>query len=49
MDPVVLMEDESPIRTDLVNGGAKPDDLPAFTRKMVEEFAEGRHGERGAA
>lgn len=21
----------------------KPDDLPAFTRKMVEEFAEGRH------
>ncbi|MGR0184284.1 type 1 glutamine amidotransferase domain-containing protein [Azospirillum aestuarii] len=22
----------------------KPDDLPAFCRKMVEEFAEGRHG-----
>ncbi|HEX6992525.1 MAG TPA: type 1 glutamine amidotransferase domain-containing protein [Gammaproteobacteria bacterium] len=21
----------------------KPDDLPAFTRKMIEEFAEGRH------
>jgi protease I len=24
----------------------KPDDLPAFTRKMVEEFAEGVHGGR---
>lgn len=22
----------------------KPDDLPAFDRKMIEEFAEGRHG-----
>jgi protease I len=22
----------------------KPDDLPAFNRKMIEEFAEGRHG-----
>ena len=21
----------------------KPDDIPAFNRKMVEEFAEGRH------
>jgi protease I len=21
----------------------KPDDLPAFNRKMIEEFAEGRH------
>jgi protease I len=27
----------------------KPDDLPAFTRKIVEEFAEGRHeGQRAA-
>jgi len=26
-----------------------PDDLPAFNRKMVEEFAEGRHEQRGAA
>ena len=25
----------------------KPDDLPAFTRKMVEEFAEGQHGGAG--
>ena len=24
----------------------KPDDLPAFTRKMIEEFAEGRHARR---
>jgi len=23
----------------------KPDDLPAFNRKMIEEFAEGRHGQ----
>jgi protease I len=27
----------------------KPDDLPGFCRKMVEEFAEGRHGEARAA
>ena len=28
----------------------KPDDIPAFNRKMVEEFAEGRHeGQRAAA
>jgi protease I len=26
----------------------KPDDIPAFSRKMIEEFAEGRHGEKGA-
>jgi protease I len=25
----------------------KPDDIPAFNRKMIEEFAEGRHGEAG--
>jgi protease I len=25
----------------------KPDDLPAFTRKMIEEFAEGQHGGAG--
>lgn len=24
----------------------KPDDLPAFNRKMIEEFAEGRHARR---
>lgn len=24
----------------------KPDDLPAFNRKMIEEFAEGRHDQR---
>jgi protease I len=26
----------------------KPDDLPAFNRKMIEEFAEGSHGRRAA-
>jgi protease I len=26
----------------------KPDDLPAFNRKMIEEFAEGRHGRKPA-
>src|SRR5919202_3087458 len=27
----------------------RPDDLPAFTNKIVEEFAEGRHEEQAAA
>ena len=27
----------------------KPDDLPAFNRKMIEEFAEGRHQQRKAS
>jgi protease I len=27
----------------------KPDDIPAFSRKMVEEFAEGRHARRDMA
>jgi protease I len=26
----------------------KPDDIPAFNRKMIEEFAEGKHGVRAA-
>src|SRR3954463_5677705 len=26
----------------------KPDDIPAFTKKAIEEFAEGRHGEQAA-
>ena len=26
----------------------KPDDIPAFNRKMIEEFAEGRHADRGS-
>jgi protease I len=25
----------------------KPDDIPAFNKKMIEEFAEGRHDKRG--
>jgi len=27
----------------------KPDDIPAFNRKMIEEFAEGRHAAVAAA
>ncbi|HEU4345133.1 MAG TPA: type 1 glutamine amidotransferase domain-containing protein [Candidatus Binatia bacterium] len=27
----------------------KPDDIPAFNRKMIEEFAEGRHGQQKTA
>jgi protease I len=27
----------------------KPDDIPAFNRKMIEEFAEGRHRTAAAA
>ncbi len=27
----------------------KPDDIPAFNQKMIEEFAEGRHGNQMAA
>jgi len=27
----------------------KPDDLPAFNRKLIEELAEGRHGKQTAA
>jgi protease I len=27
----------------------KPDDIPAFNRKMIEEFAEGRHARRKAS
>jgi len=26
----------------------KPDDIPAFNRRMIEEFAEGRHAEQAA-
>ena len=26
----------------------KPDDIPAFNKKMIEEFVEGRHSPRGA-
>jgi protease I len=27
----------------------KPDDIPAFNRKMIEEFTEGRHARASAA
>jgi protease I len=41
---------DEPVATDrgLVTS-RKPDDLPEFCRKMVEEFAEGRHGGARAA
>jgi protease I len=36
-----------------VDGGLvtsrKPDDLPAFNAKMIEEFAEGRHDRQRAS
>lgn len=40
---------DEPVVTD--NGlvtSRKPDDIPAFNKKMIEEFAEGRHTARGA-
>jgi len=37
-----------PAREGIVSS-RKPDDLPAFCKKMVEEFAEGRHQQRHAA
>lgn len=41
------------ICTDIVDNGLvtsrKPDDIPAFNRKMVEEFAEGVHAQRKAS
>jgi protease I len=27
----------------------KPDDIPAFNKKLIEEFAEGRHAQQRAA
>jgi protease I len=34
----------------VVDGGLvtsrKPDDIPAFNKKMIEEFAEGKHAEQ---
>ena len=36
------MDEEAVVDGNLVSS-RKPDDLPAFNRKMIEEFAEGRH------
>jgi protease I len=41
--------DEEVVVDDGLVTSRKPDDLPAFNKKMVEEFAEGRHAERDAS
>ena len=35
-------DEEAVVDNGLVSS-RKPDDIPAFNRKMIEEFAEGRH------
>jgi protease I len=42
------VDDEVVVDKGLVTS-RKPDDLPAFNAKIVEEFAEGRHEELAAA
>ncbi len=37
-----VVDEEVVVDNGLVSS-RKPDDLPAFCRKLVEEFAEGRH------
>jgi protease I len=50
-DPKKALE-EAGGQTDIVSPEKgtvrKPDDIPAFNRKMIEEFEEGRHEERPA-
>ena len=42
--------DEEVVVDNVLVSSRKPDDLPAFCRKLVEEFAEGRHaGQRAGA
>jgi protease I len=41
--------DEEVIVDDGLVTSRKPDDLPAFNAKLIEEFAEGLHGEARAA
>ena len=40
--------DEEVVVDDGLVTSRKPDDIPAFNRKMIEEFAEGVHGEQRA-
>lgn len=41
--------DEEVVVNDGLVSSRKPDDIPAFNRKMIEEFAEGRHEAAAAA
>jgi protease I len=41
------VDDEVVVDNGLVSS-RKPDDIPAFNRKMIEEFAEGRHAAAAA-
>jgi protease I len=41
--------DEEAVADQGIVTARKPDDIPAFNRKMIEEFAEGRHMKRQAA
>jgi protease I len=41
--------DEEVVTDNGIVTSRKPADIPAFNRKMIEEFAEGRHAGRGAA
>jgi protease I len=41
--------DEEVVVDDGLVTSRKPDDLPAFNAKMIEEFAEGLHGEARTA
>jgi protease I len=38
--------DEEVVVTEGIVTSRKPDDIPAFNEKMIEEFAEGRHAQR---
>jgi protease I len=38
--------DEEVVVTEGIVTSRKPDDIPAFNKKMIEEFAEGRHEQR---
>ena len=38
--------DQEVVVDDGIVTSRKPDDIPAFNEKMIEEFAEGRHGDR---
>ncbi len=43
-----LWEDSEVVNDQGLVTSRKPDDIPAFNRKMIEEFAEGRHDKRAA-